>query len=227
MRRRSFVLGSAALAAQARAQRHGLHGMAVFGGHAGLYASHLPMFHAPHDVQLLLRIRLAQSDADAHLRAELARRPRLFTLAPERFDLDRLRQATQPELTQFQAQCFDGHFEREGKPWGEVQSVQVQALLLQRTLDPRPRRATQQQWWLLAQGHEAFVVKQLDQRPDVDAIGAVPLRQAVPAWRRRLSLPASGMTLPQPATLTRLMQAQGLQPAGALRWLYVEAGDLT
>ena len=41
----------------------GGHGMAVFGGRVGLYASHLPMFHTPHDSQIVLRFRLADTAA--------------------------------------------------------------------------------------------------------------------------------------------------------------------
>lgn len=74
----------------AQAVGYGSHGMAVFGGRDGLYASHLPMFHAPHDAQVLLRFRLADASVDASLRARLALRPQLWTLDPESFDLHRL-----------------------------------------------------------------------------------------------------------------------------------------
>lgn len=74
MRRRAFAL-AALLPAFARADETAMggHGMAVFGGREGLYASHLPMFHAPHDTQLLLRFHLADAAADRALRERLAR----------------------------------------------------------------------------------------------------------------------------------------------------------
>src|SRR4051812_9463415 len=35
-----------------------IHGMVVFGGEKDTYASHLPMFHSPHDRQVILKIAL-------------------------------------------------------------------------------------------------------------------------------------------------------------------------
>lgn len=43
----------------------GQHGMALLGGKDGLYAAHLPMFHAPHEYQHILRVRLAPGAAQA------------------------------------------------------------------------------------------------------------------------------------------------------------------
>jgi len=57
----------------------GEHGMALFGGKAGLYASHLPMFHAPHDYQVLLQIHIADPKVDAALRRRLDGKTALWT----------------------------------------------------------------------------------------------------------------------------------------------------
>jgi hypothetical protein len=37
---------------------YGVHGMALFGGKDALFASHLPMFHAPHNQQVILQIEI-------------------------------------------------------------------------------------------------------------------------------------------------------------------------
>lgn len=65
MKKPMLVLAAALLAGAAVAApqgvTHGTHGMALFGGKDALYTSHLPMFHAPHDYQLVLQVSGAPS----------------------------------------------------------------------------------------------------------------------------------------------------------------------
>ncbi|MCT8988416.1 hypothetical protein [Shewanella phaeophyticola] len=45
----------------------GLHGMLLFGSQYGLFASHLPMFHQPHNAQVVFKL----SFADPKIQAEV------------------------------------------------------------------------------------------------------------------------------------------------------------
>lgn len=109
----------------------GLHGMAVFGGAEGLYASHLPMFHTPHDSQVIIRFHLADAQLDHSLRTALAQHAKLWTLAPEKFDLLRLSPKHAAPLKQFSASFFDGHFERGGaEKFANAQVVVDEVLFL-------------------------------------------------------------------------------------------------
>ena len=65
-----IALAIAAGMAGAANATDGVHGMALFGGKDGRYAAHLPMFHAPHDYQVLLPIRLADKAKDAAPRGD-------------------------------------------------------------------------------------------------------------------------------------------------------------
>lgn len=80
---------------------YGEHGMALFGGKDGLYASHLPMFHAPHDYQVVLQLHVADARLDAALKRRLDGKTALWTVAPEKFDLDRLSPGATVPLRQF------------------------------------------------------------------------------------------------------------------------------
>ena len=72
--RRSLLVLAAGLPAISHAETPvGGHGMAVFGGREGLYASHLPMFHTPHDSQILLRFRRQQPPVPPQQQHEAAR----------------------------------------------------------------------------------------------------------------------------------------------------------
>lgn len=217
MKRRSLLLTSlAALGLAARAETAiGGHGMAVFGGREGLYASHLPMFHAPHDSQLLFRFHLASAAADRALRETLAREPRLWTFDPERFDLLRLAPGHVAPLRDFSARFFKGHFERGGKPQPAEQRVVVDEVLLLRRLSEAPRDASTGRYRLIGRGREWFAFKIIDRRPDFDHI----VRLDAPQRRGEVEVALRGLNKPDVAVQSAF-RAQGLTE------IYFETGDL-
>lgn len=100
---------------QATMPSWGTHGMAMFGGKNGLYASHLPMAHPPHDYQAIFTFHVADARIDAALRQRLEAHPTLWTIAPEKFELNRLDPASKNPLQHFKADIVLGHFEQDGK----------------------------------------------------------------------------------------------------------------
>lgn len=207
---------AAGLPAMARAETAvGGHGMAVFGGREALYASHLPMFHAPHDSQIVLRFHLADAAADRALREELAARPRLWTFDPETFDLLRLNPAHPQPLREFKARFFSGHFERGGKPQAGEQQVVVDEVLLFRRLDPAPRELPVGSYRLIGKGSEWFAFKVIDRRPDFDHI----VRVESPGVTRDVTVPLQGLGRPRVEVLHAFR-------ARRVTELYFETGDL-
>lgn len=218
LRRRHLLALAAGLPALARAETAvGGHGMAVFGGREGLYASHLPMFHAPHDSQIVLRFHLADAAADLALRETLAAQPRLWTLDPETFDLLRLSPAHPQPLREFTAHFFSGHFERGGQPQAGEQRVVVDEVLLFRRLDPAPRAGSAGRYRLVGKGSEWFAFKVIDRRPDFDHI----VRVESPGVMRDVTVPLQGLTRGRPSV--ELLQAFR---ARRVTELYFETGDL-
>lgn len=92
----------------------GVHGMALVGAGGRLYVSHLPMFHAPHDAQVVLEVEIAAPAEAARLAAELSATTQLWTIEPERFDLDALAPGRANPISGFRAHIYAGHFERGG-----------------------------------------------------------------------------------------------------------------
>ena len=191
-RRLLLTLAALPLAARAADTAMGGHGMAVFGGREGLYASHLPMFHTPHDSQVLLRFHLADAAADQALRETLAREPRLWTFDPETFDLLRLGPRHARPLRQFKARFFEGHFERGGKPQAAEQRVIVDEVLLFRRLKTAAREAATGRYRLIGKGSEWFAIKTIDRRPDFDHI----VRLEAPALRGEARVQLQGLAKP-------------------------------
>src|SRR5690606_35280776 len=81
------------------------HGMLLFGDRV-TYASHLPMFHAPHDYQLIMKLKFSDQAPSETLRLyEEAKEeePSLFTLVPERMDLS---EVVSGQRTEFSAVIY-------------------------------------------------------------------------------------------------------------------------
>lgn len=215
MKRRSLLLAPlAGLVPTLHAETAvGGHGMAVFGGREGLYASHLPMFHTPHDSQLVFRFHLADAAADQALRETLARETKLWTFDPERFDLLRFAPGHAQPLRDFKARFFEGHFERGGKPQTREQRVVVDEVLLFRRLNAAPREAATGRYRLIGKGEEWFAFKILDRRPDFDHI----LRLKAPEARGEVDVALRGLNRPD---------VQRAFSAKAVTEIYFETGDL-
>ncbi len=151
----------------------GLHGMLLFGGADGIFASHLPMFHAPHDRQVVFALRIDDPKLDAQLRRQLGAKPAIWTLVPEKFELARMAPNAANPLTRFRADIVQGHFERDGTT--RLKDVTVRVVKVERfeTLDPGAKPGRQAHYRPVGAGTTWFMVKDLTARPDFDHVVAV------------------------------------------------------
>jgi hypothetical protein len=101
---------------------HGVHGMLVLGGQrtdtalrSPVYVSHLPMFSAPHDFQVIVRVGGDAAKTYGDFVAHFGLDP-IFTFQPEPFSIDELDPHAPggPARTSFGGNLFRGHFERGG-----------------------------------------------------------------------------------------------------------------
>lgn len=191
----------ASTASTAPESSYGLHGMVLWGGQSGLYASHMPMFHRPHDLQVVMAIHVDDPKVERALRAGFAAKPEMWSIVPEQFELDRLAPGSAHPLNTFRADIVQGHFERGGVTRYSQVRIVVESVLHFQKLDAQPRRSGQGSYRVLTRGEndpDAFVVKLIDARPDVDQIVAFRRKgpQRLPAGFA-MPLPSSG-----PDTLT-------------------------
>ncbi|NHZ82027.1 hypothetical protein F2P44_22505 [Massilia sp. CCM 8695] len=197
----------------------GQHGMVLFGGADGLYASHLPMLHAPHDRQVILQIRLADMALDAALRRRLDGKTALWTIAPENFDLDRLAPDSDDPLRAFKADLVQGHFERGGTTRHTAATVLVEKVLAFRPLLSVFAASATARYLQVGGGGTRFLVKQIDSRPDFDHIVA---------FRTRPGAPADPVEVPKKALEQTPAAALARQLGGArvLGTIYFDKADL-
>ncbi len=180
---------------------HGSHGMAVFGGRQALYASHLPMFRAPHAAQVVLQIRLSDAELDQSLRQRLSETPELWTLAPsERFDLSAF--ANISSAHPFHASFSQGHFERGGKIEIKKAQVIVERVIYFQSLSEDMRKSSVQRYQMIGKGCEQFAFKHITQRPDFDLISKLP---GCAKRARLLTLQKSDLAPPTPQEWQRLL----------------------
>ena len=208
----------AAGAALAANPSFGSHGMLLFGGPDALYASHLPMFHAPHDYQVILQVRLADKAQDAALRERLRGGTTLWTLAPEKFNLDRFGPGA-VRNQRFTADLVLGHFEQGGKTQYAGAGVIVEKVLYFSQLSVPPARLAAARYLQLGDGAQRFLVKLVDSRPDFDHVVAVRARPGVPGGAVVLVKTA----LEQPSGAAIMQALPGLEVAGTV---YFSTADL-
>jgi hypothetical protein len=179
----------------------GLHGMLLFGGADGLFASHLPMFHAPHDFHVVIALQLASPGIDAAMRARLASTPALWTLVPEKFELARLAPGAANPLAEFKADIVEGHFERGGKtiyPGVIVRVIRTERYV---QLDPHARPAATAHYLPVGQGRTWFLVKEVDARPDFDDVLMLSAAHAPAA----IDVPVHGIARPADSAIQALL----------------------
>ena len=158
----------------------GRHNMVVFGRDT-VFLSHLPMFMAPHDAQLILEVALENADGSSLQEAWSREREshsdqRLYTLMPEKFALSTLYAPDPPERGSFRARFFRGHLERGGEPIPGLADVDVRItdVVYARRFDKRGR-PDDLTYLLLGRGGELFLAHVISEPPDFDQILSVGL----------------------------------------------------
>ncbi|WP_295904479.1 hypothetical protein [uncultured Bdellovibrio sp.] len=141
-----------------------IHGMLLF-GKSQVYLSHLPMFHAPHDYQVLLQATLSAEGLNAYHASLRNSNETVYTLVPEAFSL--------PELTShpvpFKAQIYKGHFERGGVLIADNVTVEIKVLYFRKFsgTDVKPSQGT---YILFGNSKEQFLAHAITAAPDFDQI---------------------------------------------------------
>jgi hypothetical protein len=157
------------------------HGMAVLGEQA-VYMSHLAMFMAPHDHQLVIHVALegSKNPQQVYLDDRKGNPRQLYTFNPERFSLSSILPEGQhpPEATTFQGDLFRGHFERpDTKPVriaADV-TVRIKDIIHHHHLDPHSAPLEELRYLLFGGGPETFLAHVITAVPDYEQHLAVDI----------------------------------------------------
>ncbi|WP_395374434.1 hypothetical protein [Marinicella sp. W31] len=164
--------------------RHGVHGMVLFGGSGTYYISHLPLFHHPHDMQIIAQVRFSKANEAAI--DTLLDSSSLVTLVPKPFDLNRISE----DGFVFHGDLYNGHFERGGTLKIESLQISIEHIIEKSLLKNNKPQQTVTYRLIPNDTSQTlrFYFRVIDSRPAADHIIAVRSQQVLPA---KLSFPGN------------------------------------
>lgn len=230
---RLFIIGifAVALLSAQSTDKPSTHGMLLVGGRTDtrLYASHLPMFHSPHDYQVLLEMKFPDS-IHALYTASLKKFPKemVYTIEPEVFVLPDMIAKPRP----FKVHLYRGHFERGGTKIAENVVVEIANVLHFRKFDPAAKRPATAEYLLFGTAEEPFIAHTIAAKPDFDQILSIKPHTAL----KTVLSPTSAVPLiaqnlaNKPLKAGQQIQAKtssnNAVSVSVLQSLYCEFGDL-
>ncbi len=144
-----------------------VHGMLIVGQNK-VYLSHLPMFHSPHDYQVIFEAIFSEPALNAYKASLAASNETVYTLVPESFVLPDMVAHPKP----FKAQIYKGHFERGGLKIADNVTVQVKVIFAKK-LNPADKSPSTAKFILFGNSEEQFMAHEIISKPDFDQISAV------------------------------------------------------
>jgi hypothetical protein len=142
------------------------HGMLIFGKEK-IYASHLPMFHSPHDYQIILELELDKETRKFFV-TDQEKNPEYntYTIEPEKFVLPDMIHNPKP----FKANLYRGHFERGGKKIVSDINVTIRTVIYYDKFNVNKTKSTTNTFILFGNEKEKFIAHQITNKPDFDQI---------------------------------------------------------
>ncbi len=146
----------------------GVHGMVLVTHGSSIYASHLPLYNKPHNVQLLYKL-----DNNDLAVLQTVRDSQLITIKPKPFNLQRLMRGDKMVI---EADLYAGHFERDGMLVYDNISLSFDKQLYVRTLDDIKPSSTKQEYDVVSlRKNYKFYIHRIQQAPSFDHILGVDL----------------------------------------------------
>lgn len=152
-----------------------IHGMLLFGQET-IYLSHLPMFHNPHDYQVLLEVEIPESVKNQYIKS-IKNNPSetVYTIVPESFVL--------PEIVKnpksFKAQLYKGHFERGGSPMTNAIEFKINKVLYFKKFTPDAIKPQLSSYILIGNEKEQFLIHTVVSKPDFDYVTKVRMEDSM------------------------------------------------
>ncbi|TCC93104.1 hypothetical protein [Pedobacter hiemivivus] len=147
------------------------HGMLLMGQET-VYGEHLPMFHTPHDYQIILELEFPKTDLEKYRKDRIAHPQELvYTIEPETFVLPEMVNHTKV----FKASVYRGHFERGGIKFLDTITLKIKKIIYYKQFDKNQQRPEQLQYILFGNKKEQFLSHLISKKPDFNEVLAVQL----------------------------------------------------
>lgn len=141
----------------------GVHGMVVVNNGSRLFASHLPLYHKPHNAQIIYKL-----DSKSPALTYLVRDADLVTIKPERFNLQHL---IRGEELSVKVDVYMGHFERGGMlTYEDVEVTFSKQVYLRMLTDIENASIKQTYDSVPLRGNARLLIHQIQSSPSFDHI---------------------------------------------------------
>jgi hypothetical protein len=142
------------------------HGMVIFGKNK-IYSYHLPMFHSPHNYQIILELELSETAKNLFIEDQ-KNNPEYatYTIEPETFVLPQMI----AKGNSFMVDLYRGHFERGGKKIASKIKVVIKEVLFYNKFKSDEKRSALSSFILFGNDKEQFMAHLLTNKPDFDQI---------------------------------------------------------
>ncbi len=164
------------------ADQPSVHGMLMVGS-GPVYLSHLPMFHAPHDYQVLLEVEMVKSGEDplfTYVQDRQVTGEKIYTVVPEAFVLPELFTPTgAPQRKTFKADVFRGHFERGGVEFQSGVTFKVKRVVFAKKFEANASPLPNLQYLVFGNQKELFAAHIITKKPDFDHVVSVRVKDGI------------------------------------------------
>lgn len=165
-----------------QADQPSVHGMLLF-GNGPVYLSHLPMFHSPHDYQLLLEVEMVKTGTDplaTYVEDRRVTGEKIYTVVPETFVLTELfTPANAPQRKSFKADVVRGHFERGGAEFISNVTFKVKRVVFSKKFQPNAAQLPNLQYLVFGNAKELFAAHVVTKKPDFDHVVSVRVKEGI------------------------------------------------
>lgn len=161
-----------------------VHGMLVFGKEK-IYASHLPLFHSPHDYQIILKLELSKEAKKQFIKdQQLHPEQTTYSIETERFVLpDKI-----GSKGSFKANLYRGHFERGGEKIADSIVVKISTVLYFKKFNPADAKISTTDFIVFGSSKEQFAIHQLSNKPDFEQIIQVHIHTSIALNKNKIVL---------------------------------------
>jgi hypothetical protein len=198
------------------------HGMLLFGTDK-VYVSHLPMFHSPHDYQIILEIELSKSDKQKYV-WDKNKNPNYttYTIEPEKFVLPDM--INNPK--DFKVNLYRGHFERGGIEILKNITVKIVQVISFKKFNPEGTKAKTTNFILFGNEKEQFLAHEITNKPDFEQIVEVKTNLSLFVKKEKFAIVTLNSSENNPIGISSNEVLVNEKPIVLLKQLYLEFDDL-
>lgn len=218
MKKLFFILINSFIFACSAHDHPSVHGMLIV-GKSQVYLSHLPMFHSPHNYQVIIEVEFDAMGKQIYLKNLQKSDEKIYTLVPEVFVL--------PEIVKnkksFLAQIYQGHFERDGKLIADKVKVEIKRVIFYKKFNPKEIRPENGNFLIFGNEHEKFIAHVITTAPDFDQV--LKIEADIDLQQGHISLVINTINDTTPINLGTTINS--VFPIKIKELIYLEKGDLS